>query len=180
MKNTVWQISPDKYNTWHISCFPPTNKLHEILNSKNKLQMHAKRETNHIKPQLFYLCIFLSWMRSPRRSITAFTCQSQYPQVSKIWYNVFICLLCASIEFMSVYYYLLGKGGYVFGNVGLSVYLSLSVCLWTILLKKLWTDWSEILWRVPGLYNEELIKFWWWSEYSKMSKWPKTTIIAVA
>ena len=41
-------------------------------------------------------------------------------------------------------YYLLGKGGYVFGSVGLSV------CLWTTLLKKLQTDWDEILWRGPG------------------------------
>ena len=32
-------------------------------------------------------------------------------------------------------HYLLGKEGYVFGSVGLSV--CLSVCLWTILLKKL-------------------------------------------
>ena len=44
-------------------------------------------------------------------------------------------------------YYLLGKGGYVFGSVGLSV--CLSVCLWT-LLKKLQTDWDDILWRGPG------------------------------
>ena len=44
-------------------------------------------------------------------------------------------------------YYLLGKGGYVFGSVGLSV--CLFVCLWTILLKKLWTDWDEILWTGP-------------------------------
>ena len=25
-----------------------------------------------------------------------------------------------------------------------------SVCLWTTLLKKVWTDWGEILWRCPG------------------------------
>ena len=31
--------------------------------------------------------------------------------------------------------YLLGKGGYVFGSVGL--FVCLSVCLWTTLLKKL-------------------------------------------
>ena len=40
--------------------------------------------------------------------------------------------------------YLLGKGGYVFVSVGLSV------SLWTTLLKKLLTDWDEILWRGPG------------------------------
>ena len=40
--------------------------------------------------------------------------------------------------------YLLGKVGCVFGSVGLSV------CLWTTLLKKLYTDWDEILWRSPG------------------------------
>ena len=44
--------------------------------------------------------------------------------------------------------YLLGKGGYVFGSVGLSV--CLFVCLWTTLLKKLSTDWYEILWKGPG------------------------------
>ena len=44
--------------------------------------------------------------------------------------------------------YLLGKGGYVFGSVGLSV--CLFVCLWTTLLKKLLTDWYEILWKGPG------------------------------
>ena len=40
------------------------------------------------------------------------------------------------------------------------LFVCLFVCLWT-LLKKLWTDWDEILWRGPGQYNEELIKFWW-------------------
>ena len=44
--------------------------------------------------------------------------------------------------------YFLGKGGYVFGSVGL--FVCLFVCLWTALLKKLWTDWDEILWRDPG------------------------------
>ena len=43
--------------------------------------------------------------------------------------------------------YLLDKGGYFYGSIGLSV--CLFVCLWT-LLKKLSTDWSEILWRAPG------------------------------
>ena len=49
----------------------------------------------------------------------------------------------------------LGQGGLcslsassVFGNVGLSV--CWFVCLWTTLLKKLRTDWNEILWRCPG------------------------------
>ena len=41
------------------------------------------------------------------------------------------------------HFHLLGKGGYVFGSVGLSV------CLCTTLLKQLWTDWDEILWRGP-------------------------------
>ena len=55
-----------------------------------------------------------------------------------------------------------------------------SVCLWTTLLKKLWMDCAEILWRGLEWYNEELITFWWWCWSSKMSKWEKKTIIAVA
>ena len=39
------------------------------------------------------------------------------------------------------YYYLLGKGGYVFGGVGLSVCLSVCGQHYS---KKLWTDWDEI------------------------------------
>ena len=50
------------------------------------------------------------------------------------------------LQFFDIY--LLGKGGYVFGNVGL--FVCLFVCLRTILLKKLRTDWDEILWRGPG------------------------------
>ena len=32
------------------------------------------------------------------------------------------------------------------------------------------TDWDEILWRGPGWCKEELIKFWWRSGSSEMSK----------
>ena len=53
----------------------------------------------------------------------------------------------------------LGKGGYVVGSVGLSV--CLSVC---------GQHYSESYER-----NEELIKLWWWSGYSTMSKWAKNT-----
>ena len=61
----------------------------------------------------------------------------------------------------------------------------LSVCLVVCLFvdnitQKLWMDWDEILWRGPGWYNEELIKFWWWFRSSKMSKRAKHTIIIVA
>ena len=42
------------------------------------------------------------------------------------------------------YYYLLGKGDYVFGSIGLCA------CLWTTLLNKLWMDWDEILWKGSG------------------------------
>ena len=56
--------------------------------------------------------------------------------------GVMICLgqgglrsLSASSLFIFYIHYLLGKGGYVFGSVGLSV--CLFVCLWTTLLKKL-------------------------------------------
>ena len=45
-------------------------------------------------------------------------------------------------------YYLLVNGGFVFGNVGLSV--CLFVCLWKTLLEKLLMDWDEILWRGHG------------------------------
>ena len=67
----------------------------------------------------------------------------------------------------------LAKGGYVFGSVGLSV------CLQTTLLKTLWMDWDEILWRSPRQYNEELIKFWLSFRTSEVSTWTKNTIIAV-
>ena len=30
------------------------------------------------------------------------------------------------------------------------LFVCLSVCLWTTLLKKLGTDWDEIVWRGPG------------------------------
>ena len=62
----------------------------------------------------------------------------------------------------------------------LVVLVCLSVCLWTTLLRKLWTDWDEILWSGPKWYNEELIKLWWWPGYSTMSKWAKKIIIVVA
>ena len=47
------------------------------------------------------------------------------------------------------HFYLLGKGGYVLAAL-VCVFVCLSVCLQTTLLKKLWTDWDEILWRGPG------------------------------
>ena len=56
----------------------------------------------------------------------------------KLTWDIYSMLLC----------YLLGKGGFVFGGVGLSV--CLFVCLWTTLLKKLGTDWDEILGWGPG------------------------------
>ena len=60
------------------------------------------------------------------------------------------------------YYYLLGKGGYVFGGVGLSV--CLFVCLWTTLLKKLWTDWDEIFragsWVVQWRTDDIVVVIW--------------------
>ena len=37
----------------------------------------------------------------------------------------------------------------------------LSVCVWITLLKELLIDLDEILWRGPGWYNEEQIKFGW-------------------
>ena len=43
------------------------------------------------------------------------------------------------------FFKILGKGGYVFGSIGL--FVCLSVCLWTILLKQLRADWDEILWK---------------------------------
>ena len=60
------------------------------------------------------------------------------------------------------YYYLLGKGGYVFYGVGL--FVCLFVCLWTTLLKKLWTDWDEIFraesWVVQWRTDEILVVIW--------------------
>ena len=56
----------------------------------------------------------------------------------------------------NLYIYLFGKKEVMF----LVVLVCLSVCSWTILLKKLSTDVDDILWRGPGWYNEELIKFW--------------------
>ena len=48
--------------------------------------------------------------------------------------------LCIYIGFGWIWcYYLLSKGGYVFGSVGLFV------CLWTTLLTKLWTDWDDYI-----------------------------------
>ena len=69
--------------------------------------------------------------------------------------GVMICLDQGSLRSLSASSYLLGKGGYVFGSVGL--FVCLSVCLWTTLLKKLWTDWDEILWRGPGCSTR---KYW--------------------
>ena len=40
--------------------------------------------------------------------------------------------------------------------------------------------WDDDLWRGSGQYNEELIKCWWWSWSSKMSKWAKHTLIDVS
>ena len=39
----------------------------------------------------------------------------------------------------------------------------LSVCLLAALLKRLRTDWDEILRRDQGWWQEQVVKFWWWS-----------------
>ena len=77
-----------------------------------------------------------------------------------------------------VYFYLLGKWGYVFGSVGLSV--CLFVCLFVCR-----QHYSKSYERIGmkfygGVLGSTKIKFWWWSGYSKMSKWAKNTIIVVA
>ena len=41
------------------------------------------------------------------------------------------------------------------------VLVCVSVCLQATLLKMLLTDCNGILWRGPGWYEEQLIKFWW-------------------
>ena len=53
------------------------------------------------------------------------------------YFQVFVimCENATEIYAISASFYLFGKGGYVFGSVGLSV--CLFVCLWTTLLKKL-------------------------------------------
>ena len=48
----------------------------------------------------------------------------------------------------------LGKGGYVYGSVGLFVCLFVSN-----IAKKLWTYYDGILWKGPRWYSEELISF---------------------
>ena len=40
-------------------------------------------------------------------------------------------------------------------------------------LKRLWTDYNEIVWRSPRWYNEDLNKFWWRFGPSYKSKWAK-------
>ena len=52
---------------------------------------------------------------------------------------VFATVVSMAAIVQQIFYYLLGKGGYVFGSVGLSVclFVCLFVCLWTTLLKKL-------------------------------------------
>ena len=81
------------------------------------------------------------------------------------------------LNICELHFYLFGKRRLYFGWCW---FVCLSVCLWTTLLKTLWTDWDEILWRDPGWYNEELFKFWWWSRSSQMNEWAKNTIIALA
>ena len=43
-----------------------------------------------------------------------------------------------------------------------------------------WTDCAEMLWRGPGWQNKQLIKFWWLSASSVMSKWARNTIIVLS
>ena len=66
-------------------------------------------------------------------------------------------VICSIIFIAPLPLLTLAKEGYVFGSVGLSVCLCLSVSNIT---QKLRTDWDEILWRDPGWYSEELITFW--------------------
>ena len=61
----------------------------------------------------------------------------------------------------------------VFGTVSLSVCLFACLLVSKITQKKLWTDCDEIIWRGPGWWKEELMKFCWWSGSSWMSKWAK-------
>ena len=61
-----------------------------------------------------------------------------------------------------------------FGSVGIFVFLQAT------LLEKLLMDCDELLWRGQEMYNEVLIKLWWRSGFSKMSKWAKNIMIVVA
>ena len=85
-------------------------------------------------------------------------------------YVIFLCALnCVKMRYIKTYYYyLLGKGGYVFGSVGLSVCLSVDSITQKVMDGLEW-NFMEGSWVVQWM-----IKIWWWSEYSKMSKWAKT------
>ena len=83
-------------------------------------------------PELFFFFFFLGWVGSlsqPRLNI--FTVGNM---------GVMICLGQGGMRSLSA--------SSVFGGVGL--FACLFVCLWATLLKKLRTDWDEILRRGPG------------------------------
>ena len=67
--------------------------------------------------------------------------------------------------------FLICKGGYVFGSVGLSVCLFVCLSEDNITQKSYERIGVKFNGGVLGSTNEELIKFWRWSGYSKMSKW---------
>ena len=122
------------------------------------------------KPWSWKVCMY--WGR-PRFSSHSFTVSARRSVTwdASVWKK----------KYAVIAYPFFGKGGYVFGSVGLSN--CLFVCLFVCgqhYSKKLWMDWDEMYWKGPGWHNEELIKFWWWSRYSKMSKCAKNTILVVA
>ena len=91
-----------------------------------------------------------------------------------------VTFLAKEVMFLvSVGLSILATGGYMLGSIGFFVCRSvcLSVRLRATLLKKLWTNCNEILWRGQVCYNEEMmIKFCWLNGSPKMSrpKWAKT------
>ena len=72
-------------------------------------------------------------------------------------------------------YYLFGKGGYVFGGVGLSVCVPVDNITQNVM-NGLGLNFMEGSWVVHGRTD----KFWWWSGYSIISKWAQNIIIVVA
>ena len=54
-------------------------------------------------------------------------------------------VLALVISAYRIYSYFLGKGGYVFGSLGLFVCLSVDN-----ITQKVTMDWDDILWRSPG------------------------------
>ena len=78
-----------------------------------------------------------------------------YFKVVNSWrfHSYYLVLFCLSIMFLL--HVCLLAGSYVFGSIGLFVYLF--VCLCATLLKNLQIDCSEILWWGPGWVKEELV-----------------------